>query len=131
MGDESLKISQELTLTVPSQSEAHVIDTKQWLLLRGKVQSLATLEKSFGAAAWAFVGIAISGFVALLTWLPAYRVLSSDLQREFTWVWVVLAVITVLGVGVAAALFFAHRTIQTSKSVNVSSVLEDMDALLH
>lgn len=123
-------VDQKISINAPAEVEAHMIDTRQWRSLRRKIEALAYLEKGFASAAWAFAGLAISGFIALLTWLPAFRALTFQLQAEFAWVWVVLAALTVLGVGVSIALGIAHKTIHGNKATSVASVLEDMDGIV-
>lgn len=127
-GDISLSYQHTVNVSV-HQEESFAMRLTDWSRLRTRVQRLRKQRREFSAAAWTFVGIAISAVFAGLSWAPAYRVLGESERGEFAWIWPALICMGVLGVLMSAGMFWAAHVTKQSAAETIDSLAEDMDAI--
>lgn len=125
-----LSLSYEHKVTVEVREESSfAMRMSDWTRLRMRVQRLRKQRREFSAAAWTFVGIAISAILSMLSWAPAHKALVSEQQVEFAWVWPALIGMLALGVLMSIGMFWAAHVTKDAAAETVDALADDMDAI--
>ena len=98
-----------------------------WNRLRKNVDLLSRKRKNLSAFAWALVGIATSSGFTIITWLPAYRVLTSSIKLEFAWVTPSFAALAIASLVLALIVFVLSRQVAQVEEGGAMQLGEDMD----
>lgn len=128
MSDDELSISysQEFVMTV-KQEATFVMRQSDWLRIRTRVERLKRQRREFAAAAWAAVGVAVSAGLSMLSWAPAFGVLTDAQRAEFAWIWPALIALMAFGVFIALGGFVGAHIVKQAAIETVETVAGDMD----
>lgn len=125
---DGLVVSYEQKVTVSVKEETtFVMRESDWVRIRARVERLKKQRREFSAAAWTFVGLALSAVLTMFTWAPAFKALEDVAQREFAWVWPALVGALALGVLMSIGMFWAAHVVKDAAAETIHTVAGDMD----
>jgi hypothetical protein len=124
----TLSYKEEISVTVMEEVKFLMRQT-DWMRLRRRIEHLKTVQRDFGSAAWAFLGVAISAVLTIIPWVPAYGALTEAGRLDFAWVLPALCGVAISGAVLCTALFILARVMRSATIETADSVCAEMDTI--
>jgi hypothetical protein len=126
---EGLSLSYKQEITVQVHQEANfMMRERDWLRIRKRIDGMKKQERQFSAIGWTCVGLVISAGFAALSWIQPYAALGNN-QSTFSWVWVAIIALGVLGILLGAGMFWAAYVTRDHEKSTAAEIVEEMDEI--